>query len=68
MNEYGFTSAINSPTRIQGNSKSCLDHIFIKSKERSINDIVIPMIIETSATDHYSVAIQVVQLEKRKYQ
>lgn len=59
MAEFGFKSVINNCTRIQGLSQSCLDHIFIKSKE-DIEDIILPIIIQTNITDHFPVLIQLV--------
>lgn len=57
--EFGFTPVINKYTRIQGDSKSCLDHIFIKSKYE-FEDVILPLIIQTNITDHFPVLIQLV--------
>lgn len=60
MNENGYLSVINSPTRVQGNSSTCLDHIFIKTKIQSIKEQTLPLIIKTNITDHYTTCIQIV--------
>lgn len=44
MAEFGFRPAITSPTRLD----SCLDHIFIRTKARTVTGIV----CKTSITDH----------------
>lgn len=33
LHEFGYVSTINEPTREQGESKSCIDHIFLKTNE-----------------------------------
>lgn len=50
---FGYISQINEYTRVQQNSASCIDHIFIKS----LFDNVTPFILRTAITDHYSTAI-----------
>lgn len=35
LDNYGFVSVINTPTRITKNTKTCIDHIFIKNKNIS---------------------------------
>ncbi|KAJ8973487.1 hypothetical protein NQ317_006915, partial [Molorchus minor] len=57
--EYGFVSAINTPTRVTKNSSTCLDHIFIKSKHHKY-DTIIPITISTSITDHFTTLVQIV--------
>ncbi|KAJ8947437.1 hypothetical protein NQ317_014516 [Molorchus minor] len=59
MSEFGFKSIINDYTRIQENSKSCLDHIFIHSKY-DIEDVILPLIMHTNITDHFPVLCQLV--------
>lgn len=59
LNEYGYYSTINEPTRVRGNTKSCLDHIFIRSKH-DISEQVIPIVLESHITDHYTTILQVV--------
>lgn len=34
LSEFNFTSTINEYTRIQNNTKTCIDHIFIKMKKK----------------------------------
>lgn len=49
--EYGFHSLINEYTRIQGSSKSCLDHIFIKSTKPNFSTKA--AVLKSNFTDHY---------------
>lgn len=57
LNECGYQLAINVPTRVQRNSKTCIDHIFVYSKSVNFYDNLIPLIINTSVTDHYTVML-----------
>lgn len=50
--ENGFTQTINSFTREQGSSKSCLDHINVKN----IN-FIDTFVIHTTISDHYTTSI-----------
>lgn len=59
LSEHGFKSLINEHTRIQNESKSCLDHIFIKSKY-NVDDRVLPMIVQSDITDHYITISQLI--------
>lgn len=59
LSEYGFISTINDYTRIQGLSKSCIDHIFVKSKF-IINEHILPIILKNDITDHFSEILQIV--------
>ena len=59
LSEFGFTSTINNATRIDKNHMSCIDHIFIKAKHNN-TDFLIPIIIETDITDHYTTVLQIV--------
>lgn len=55
---FGFESIINKYTRIQGNSATCIDHIFLKSNlDKSL---CLPLVIRTDVTDHFSIAVQIV--------
>ncbi|KAJ8947641.1 hypothetical protein NQ317_008848 [Molorchus minor] len=58
MAEWGYTSAINNYTRVQGNSKSCIDHLFFNIQNMP-NISMIPMILKTCISDHFSVVLQV---------
>lgn len=57
LGEYGFSSYINSFTRIQNEQKSIIDHIFIKNNENNIN--FMPIIFQNLITDHYPVILNV---------
>lgn len=49
LNSQGYCSCINKHTRIEGQSKSCLDHFFIRFKE----DIeILPILNTQKITDH----------------
>ena len=56
--EYDFVSVINKNTRVTNTFSSCIDHIFVKNKPNSDVDII-PAIIKTNFTDHYTTAVQV---------
>lgn len=61
LGEEGFTPAINSFTRVDGNSKTCIDHIFIKNKMQNNNTYnYIPIILQSHITDHYPVIVQII--------
>lgn len=64
VKEYGFLSAINNYTRVDGNSKSCIDHLLIKSMSKQYK--CIPVIFQTSITDHFSQISQIIFPEKQK--
>lgn len=51
LQEEGYISQINTYTRIDGNRKSCIDHIFVKQKIASCN--LTPVVIQSLVTDHY---------------
>lgn len=57
LNFNGFNSYINSPTRIEGFAKTCLDHIFVKSiiKTNNFQSIV----SYAKITDHLPVSLQI---------
>lgn len=57
MYQAGFLPCINECTRIQNGHKSCIDHIFIKTKINK-NEIT-PIVLESTVTDHFSVIIQI---------
>lgn len=58
--EHGYVSYINEPTRIENNSKSIIDHIFVhKGNAISQNVQLNSMIFETNLTDHYSTCLSI---------
>lgn len=65
LSEHGFKSTINKYTRHHNVSQSCLDHIFVREKSAEIVKTYIPIILETSITDHYSVLLQTVFSETK---
>ena len=64
--EKGFKSAINNRTRIQNNTESCIDHLFIKSNNTINNYKCMPIILETDITDHFSIVLRLVFPESKK--
>lgn len=49
MAQLGFISCINDYTRIHNNSRTTIDHIFVKTNGA---DNVKPFILESCITDH----------------
>lgn len=54
----GFESMINKPTRVQGETARCIDHIFVR-KQNNLDCKFMPAIIQSDITDHYTTVIQV---------
>jgi hypothetical protein len=54
MASNGFISCINAPTRTTAETATCIDHIYLNSKNDSN---VIPIILETAITDHFAIAL-----------
>lgn len=69
LSEFGYISAINKFTRIQGETKTCIDHIFIKTNISY--DLFTPVVLETQITDHYPTLLKYLSLapetEHRNY-
>ncbi|KAG5899655.1 hypothetical protein JTB14_036027 [Gonioctena quinquepunctata] len=61
----GFISAINDYTRCSNNSKTCIDHIFVKTNHDI--ELLLPIIVKTNLTDHYSLLLQILfELQENK--
>lgn len=58
MDSYGFFSMVNCPTRITRISKSCIDHIFIKSRRI---DVFRSNVFDNGITDHCMLGLSLVQ-------
>lgn len=56
MAEFGFVSTINKYTRIQGESKSCIDHLFVDKINDNYEEIS-SVIFKSSITDHFSILL-----------
>ena len=54
LHELGFVSAINTPTRVLPNHESCIDHIFIRTKNKATSAV-----IHSTVTDHYSTLLAI---------
>ncbi|KAK9888907.1 hypothetical protein WA026_001128 [Henosepilachna vigintioctopunctata] len=70
LTEMGYKSYINAFTRVERNSKSCIDHVFIKTRQK-IEDILCA-VLEVKITDHFpTVALipftQIQTLDSNKY-
>lgn len=64
LSEFGFLSTINNYTRVQQNTRSCIDHIFLNTKHNY--ELALPLIIKTNITDHYITTLQIIT-EDHKY-
>lgn len=58
MHSHGYISLITVPTRICQTTKTCIDHIFLKSK-KTTNISVTPVVLESCITDHYSTLLHI---------
>ena len=54
LHENGYKSLINGYTRVAGDSKSCIDHIFLKNKNLNYKTLV-PIILHSKISDHYPI-------------
>jgi hypothetical protein len=61
LSEHGFVSTINKPTRETQFTKTCIDHIFVRSKINFNSGI-----IRTSFSDHYTTIIEFKEKMKPK--
>lgn len=57
LSEFNFISTINIPTRVHENSKSCIDHIFVKYKGSNLNEKCSTFVLKNRITDHYATII-----------
>lgn len=55
LSSKGFISLINDPTRVTGNTDSCIDHLFVKLR---IFDLLSAKIITPGLSDHYPISIE----------
>lgn len=62
MSEHAFLSYINDFTRIENNSKSCIDHIFIKTDISPQN--ILPIILHSKISDHFPQLLKITLQEK----
>nr|CAI5832589.1 unnamed protein product [Callosobruchus analis] len=58
MQRHGFVSIINKPTRKTNNTKSCLDHFFVKCKNSEFQNIR-GTILECGLTDHDAILLHI---------
>ena len=63
--EYGYTSCINTFTRVEKNSASCIDHIFLKSKYVYALEMCLPITIMSKITNHYVICLQQILSDTR---
>ncbi|KAJ8974990.1 hypothetical protein NQ317_013406 [Molorchus minor] len=65
LHEFGFTSTINGPTRYGDTSRSCIDHIFVKTESNL--ELLLPIIINTTLTDHHFIYLQIMIEDTNTY-
>nr|CAH7720954.1 unnamed protein product [Callosobruchus chinensis] len=56
--EHNFVSIINDFTRVDGQSKSCIDHIFFRALDID-NYVLKPIIFQHCITDHYTLICKI---------
>lgn len=56
LSSHGYLSKVNKPTRTTSYSKTCIDHIFMKSKKRYDNNLII---LNSSITDHHALLFNI---------
>lgn len=66
--EYGYVSQVNTFTRENNYSKSCIDHVFLKEKQSYTNIENITSVLKTNLTDHYSVIFNMIFLNNMEIQ
>ncbi|KAJ8945240.1 hypothetical protein NQ317_006426, partial [Molorchus minor] len=60
LGSNGFLSYINRPTRVTKDTKSAIDHIFVRKENCLKNKILIsPIIFQTDMTDHFTPFINI---------
>nr|CAI5858681.1 unnamed protein product [Callosobruchus analis] len=65
MSNHGYISYINNYTRVQGLTKSCIDHIFVKDLNSYFQYAA--FILQTSITDHFATILQLKSETKKPY-
>lgn len=64
MTAFEYKLYINTETRISGNSKTCLGHIFINHTKEVYK---YPRALKSDITDHFSTILQIILAGKRKH-
>nr|CAI5839588.1 unnamed protein product [Callosobruchus analis] len=62
LQQYGYVSQINIPTRVEANSSMVIDHIFLKANRFITSDshlICNPILLDNCMTDHYPVLLNI---------
>ena len=59
LDQYGFCSYINCPTRIDKSTESCIDHIFLRKKLKTNILKFQSYIIQSSFTDHFPIMLNI---------
>lgn len=59
MTEQGYVSQVNKYTRVDGERKSCIDHIFTKTALNQNQNVFTPIILREQITDHYPLILHV---------
>lgn len=58
LNHFGFSSTINTATRVTAGSSSSLDHIFLR-KNLGVNTSCTSYVIHSAITDHYPTMLNI---------
>ena len=58
LTSHGYTQYLTKPTRIQGNSQTCIDHFFVKNKKSSKIKFCT---FEEKITDHLPVSCHIIK-------
>nr|CAI5867402.1 unnamed protein product [Callosobruchus analis] len=68
MQQNGYVSQINLPTRVEANSSTTIDHIFMKINKPKVSDSnnvnCTPFLLKNCITDHYPVLLNFSYLKK----
>lgn len=60
MSANGLTSLVNTPTRVFGDSKTCIDHVYYRCMGRNRNSPVLSASADDmSITDHHMISLEV---------
>lgn len=60
LGKHGFQPYIQIPTRVNKESSSCLDHIFVRKKQSIKNNKFSSYVLNCNITDHYPVTLNLI--------
>lgn len=67
--QLGFLPYINKPTRVTENTRSIIDHIFVRVGDKILTQQTLnikPVLFETALTDHYTILLSVEYKKKNR--